>query len=372
MPRRGGCRRCWLSMPGTGAWSWRGCGALASRTLPIRRRSCFQQGNGQAGLDQHQLRLWLSFHRHTVLSMCALALLAVTTARPAPQHGPAASADGDPFAVSDAGQPAHWRDTGALRARPNQRPPCDIGIVRVTVPEACRLSTWSVPHDARCEGLRPRLVTMAKTTPGARPMASLPGTTPGGRSMTRTINPAAGCPNTRGRCAYPGPAHRLNRSAPYCPAFGVEQHGHAADRVRRRGQRLCEGSVAIAVPAIGAFFEARECNGQASVRMHRPQHPAVRLIDPRTEERGPLADVGAEIALVDPLHNCGIVWFDLCPPSDPDLAYGGGRIEVVDDHSDWSAMLRRSWKRSGLGAAEPETLPLKQEPQAAQQRRPRC
>ena len=207
---------------------------------------------------------------------------------------------------------------------------------------------------------------------GARPMASLPGTTPGGRSMTRTINPAAGCPNTRGRCAYPGPAHRLNRSAPYCRALGVEQHGHAADRVRRRGQRSCEGSVAIAVPAIGAFFEARECNGQASVRMHRPQHPAVRLIDPRTEEGGPLADVGAEIALVDPLHNCGIVWLDLCPPADPDLADRGRRVEVVDDHSDWSATLHRSWKRSGLGAAEPETLPLKQEPQAAQQRRPPC
>jgi hypothetical protein len=151
---------------GHGAWSWRGCSALSSRILPTRRRSCFQQGKGQAGLDQHQLRLWLSFHRHTVLSMCAPALLAVATAQPAPQHGPAASADGDPSAVSKAGQPAHWRDTGALPARPNQRPPCDIGMVPVTVPEACRLSTWPLPHDARCEGFRPRLLTMGCSSTG--------------------------------------------------------------------------------------------------------------------------------------------------------------------------------------------------------------
>ena len=45
---------------------------------------CFQQGKGQAGLDQHQVRTWHSFHRHTVLSMCAQALLAIAAARPAP------------------------------------------------------------------------------------------------------------------------------------------------------------------------------------------------------------------------------------------------------------------------------------------------
>src|SRR5262249_44987862 len=37
---------------------------------------CPQQGKGQAGLDQHQVGLWPSSPRHTVLSMCALALLA--------------------------------------------------------------------------------------------------------------------------------------------------------------------------------------------------------------------------------------------------------------------------------------------------------
>ena len=52
---------------------------VAGKRWPVEE--CFQQGKGQAGLDQHQLRLWESFHRHTVLSMCALALLAVATAR---------------------------------------------------------------------------------------------------------------------------------------------------------------------------------------------------------------------------------------------------------------------------------------------------
>ena len=46
-----------------------------------------QQGKGQAGLDQHQVRTWPSFHRHTVLSMCAQALLAIAAARPAQPAG---------------------------------------------------------------------------------------------------------------------------------------------------------------------------------------------------------------------------------------------------------------------------------------------
>src|SRR6202043_1608788 len=90
---------------------------------------CFQQGKGQAGLDQHQVRLWHSFHRHTVLSMCAQALLAVAAARPAPPGG-------DPPA-SAAGQPAAWRDTGELPVSADDRPPgSDPGLVKVSVPEA--------------------------------------------------------------------------------------------------------------------------------------------------------------------------------------------------------------------------------------------
>ena len=55
---------------------------VAGKRWPVEE--CLQQGKGQAGLDQHQVRTWHSFHRHTVLSMCAQALLAVAAARPAP------------------------------------------------------------------------------------------------------------------------------------------------------------------------------------------------------------------------------------------------------------------------------------------------
>lgn len=130
---------------------------------------CFQQGKGQTGLDQHQLRLWHSFHRHTVLSMCALALLAVATARPPGTPAPwAAAGPGTPTApqagprTGTTDQPEHWRDTGRLPARPGEKPPRDIGLIRVTVPEARRLLaasaretfsyTWSIwrrRHQAR-------------------------------------------------------------------------------------------------------------------------------------------------------------------------------------------------------------------------------
>ena len=39
-------------------------------------------------IDQHQVRLWHSFHRDTVLSMCALALLTVAAAGPQPRRPP--------------------------------------------------------------------------------------------------------------------------------------------------------------------------------------------------------------------------------------------------------------------------------------------
>jgi len=40
----------------------------------------FQAAKGQAGLDQHQVRTWTSWHRWTILVMLAMAFLAVTTA----------------------------------------------------------------------------------------------------------------------------------------------------------------------------------------------------------------------------------------------------------------------------------------------------
>src|SRR6266567_2318739 len=125
---------------------------VAGKRWPVEE--CFQQGKGQTGLDQHQLRLWQSFHRHTVLSMCALALLAVATARPPGTPAPWAAAGpgtatGPQAAAGITGQPEHWRDTGKLPVRPGEQPPQDMGLIRVTVPEARRLLTASVRETFR-------------------------------------------------------------------------------------------------------------------------------------------------------------------------------------------------------------------------------
>lgn len=104
---------------------------VAGKRWPVEE--CPQQGKGQTGLDQHQVRTWHSFHRHTVLSMCAQALLAAAAARPA-------TADDDPPA-STASQPAAWRDTGKLPVSADDQPPgSDPGLVKVSVPEARRLA----------------------------------------------------------------------------------------------------------------------------------------------------------------------------------------------------------------------------------------
>jgi SRSO17 transposase len=108
---------------------------VAGRRWPVEE--CFQLGKGQAGLDQHQVRTWHSFHRHTVLAMCAQALLAIAAARPAPP-GPDG---GDPPASGGTGQPAAWHDTGKLPASADDQPPGDDpGLVKVSVPEARRLA----------------------------------------------------------------------------------------------------------------------------------------------------------------------------------------------------------------------------------------
>ena len=117
---------------------------VAGKRWPVEE--CLQQGKGQAGLDQHQVRTWHSFHRHTALSMCAQALLAVAAARPAP---PAAQ----PPAASGPGQPAAWRDTGKLPATADDQPPGDDpGLVKVSLPEArrlLRLATTPMSRTAR-------------------------------------------------------------------------------------------------------------------------------------------------------------------------------------------------------------------------------
>jgi SRSO17 transposase len=103
--------------------------AVTGSRWPVEE--CHQQAKGQTGFDQHQVRLWHSFHRHTVLSMCALALLAIAAARPQPAAASPAPGTGQ--------QPWHWRDTGILPASAHQPPPQDPGLVKVSVPEARRL-----------------------------------------------------------------------------------------------------------------------------------------------------------------------------------------------------------------------------------------
>jgi len=46
----------------------------------------FQTAKGQAGLDEHQVRRWCSWHRWSTLAMLAMAFLAVTTATQKRQH----------------------------------------------------------------------------------------------------------------------------------------------------------------------------------------------------------------------------------------------------------------------------------------------
>jgi hypothetical protein len=91
---------------------------VAGQRWPVQE--CHQQGKGQAGPDGHQVRLWHSLHRHTVLSMCALALLAAASARPLPP-APLPQATGT-SPVGAGAQPADWADTGALPASAGQPP----------------------------------------------------------------------------------------------------------------------------------------------------------------------------------------------------------------------------------------------------------
>jgi hypothetical protein len=116
---------------------------------PSVRSSHRASAAGQAGLDQHQVRTWHSFHRHTVLSMCAQALLAIAAACPAP---PATQ----PPAADTAGQPQAWRDTGKLPATADDQPPGDDpGLVKVGVPgtrRLLRLATTPISRAARDAG----------------------------------------------------------------------------------------------------------------------------------------------------------------------------------------------------------------------------
>jgi hypothetical protein len=69
--------------------------------------------------------------------MCALAVLAVAAARQAPPAPLPQATDGIPG--NPRAQPTDWADTGILPASPDEPPPEDHGLVKVSVPEARRL-----------------------------------------------------------------------------------------------------------------------------------------------------------------------------------------------------------------------------------------
>jgi hypothetical protein len=123
---------------------------IAGRRWPVE--TCFQAAKSILGIDAHQVRLWHSWHRHTALTLLAAAILAVATAAPAQGEATAEAAEADTHdpgrsvQTSDHAttptlptQPAGWRDTGTLPVRPDQPPPADHGMIKVSIAEARRL-----------------------------------------------------------------------------------------------------------------------------------------------------------------------------------------------------------------------------------------
>ncbi|GHG90370.1 hypothetical protein GCM10017674_18070 [Streptomyces gardneri] len=96
----------------------------------------FQAGKGLAGLDEHQVRRWTSWHRWVTLAMLAHAFLAVTAAAERRDHPPRRP---DPLDLQRDPTPVHHPD------QPGPRP-------RAPTP----------------------LVTLATPTPGPRPRLPLP------------------------------------------------------------------------------------------------------------------------------------------------------------------------------------------------------
>jgi SRSO17 transposase len=117
---------------------------IAGSRWPVE--TCFQAAKSILGIDAHQVRLWHSWHRHTVLTLLAAAVLAVATAAPAAIAATDTDDEGGDLQATDDHtpprlpvQPAGWRDTAPLPVLPEQPPPPDHGMIKVTVAEARRL-----------------------------------------------------------------------------------------------------------------------------------------------------------------------------------------------------------------------------------------
>jgi SRSO17 transposase len=120
--------------------------AVAGKRWPVEE--CHQQAKGQAGFDQHQVRLWPSFHRHTVLSMCALALLAVASARPHAgplTPGPAPRAASRPVTAPS---PQPGPAPGSSRPARTSRRPKTPAWSRSACPKPAACCAWPPPRSA--------------------------------------------------------------------------------------------------------------------------------------------------------------------------------------------------------------------------------
>ncbi|MET9461037.1 hypothetical protein ABZY05_39325 [Streptomyces canus] len=101
----------------------------------------FQVAKGQVGLDEHEVRKWCSWYRHTTVAMLAMAFLATVRSRhisPRPNPGPAS----------------------ALQDRtPDPRPPTVNEIRRlydrIVLAPARTALTWLVMYWHRAPGTRP-------------------------------------------------------------------------------------------------------------------------------------------------------------------------------------------------------------------------
>ena len=248
---------------------------VAGKRWPVEE--CHQQGKGQTGLDQHQVRTWHSFCRHTVLSMCAQALLAIAAARPAPSAVESAAPGGNR-------QPAAWRDTGKLPAAAGDRPPGDDpGLVKVSVPEARRLlrlattpmsqaardlgyawSRWRRRHQARARWhhyhtpaqSRPRHLTIARRKGPSynqpdrsvgRPRTRRTASYPAARGwVTRPASTGSPSPDRSARAAgRPATAMRIASAGPVTPGPLPHDQSMSSARSRRPAARWQEPRFAL-------------------------------------------------------------------------------------------------------------------------------
>ena len=134
----------------------------------------FQSAKGQAGLDEHQVRTWTSWHRWTVLCMLAMAFLAVVTA---------AERDRTPT------------PTGMIPIHPQRDPPA----VRRTHHRPSQQNPR--PH--------PALVQLAPTTPSNRPRMPL------SPQVTAPLNPIYPCRTSPIRHAHRLPSGNSAQSHPH-------------------------------------------------------------------------------------------------------------------------------------------------------------